>query len=130
MSETTHVLVVAKPGRLRDSLQVFLASLPGIAAVRAMEDASDALRCITDRAPDMVILDMSVSDDGGRALLHEIKRAWPMTRAIAVAEDLEQQSRAVGAGADAALLRGFPTRQLSETIDALVATNQRQAANR
>jgi len=121
MNDRAHVLVVAKPGRLRDSLRVLLNSLPGIATVEAMEDARAAMHAMTDCAPDMVILDTSISNDGGQSLLHEIKNAWPMTCAIAVAQDLEQQSQAVGAGADAALLRGFPTRQLFETIDALVA---------
>jgi DNA-binding NarL/FixJ family response regulator len=49
-----------------------------------------------------------------------MKEAWSRTRSIVLVEDSRQQQEAQAAGADVALIKGYPAAKLTATIQELL----------
>jgi DNA-binding NarL/FixJ family response regulator len=113
-------LIVAKPGPLRDSLQVFLLTLPQIETVRLVDDAPSALRAVTEHDPALVLVDANLPGDGVLTALRRIKAEGSQSRCLVLADDIQQQQDATAAGADAVFVIGFPPASLLETIERLL----------
>ena len=120
MKGHTLTLIVAAPGRFRDSLRALLIALPQIGCVRQANDTPSALEAVTEHRPSLAFLDGSLSGDQAWAVLRQIKTEWPQTRCIALADNGRQQREAQAAGADAVLIKGFPAAKLFETVDRLL----------
>ena len=135
MKDCANIFVVARPGRLRESLQVFLASIPQVNCISATDSEMTVLESMPECCPDVVIFDTSIGADGGQALLQNLKRAWPGVRSIALAHDLDHRTSAAAAGANVALLRGFAATELYTTIESLLSatvdpvTNEHQESD-
>jgi DNA-binding NarL/FixJ family response regulator len=120
MPQITLALIIAPPGPLRDSLQALVTTLPQIEIV-AEADGPAALLRMGDRIqPDVVLLDADAPDDDIWAALAQIRETWPQSRAIVLAESSEQQRQAEEAGADVALIQGFPAAKLATTLEGLL----------
>lgn len=113
-------LAVARPGRLRDSLNALLLATPCIVKVDNADDGPTALRMLAESAPAIVFLDSDLLDNGAYAILRQIKAHWPQTRCIVLADDAQQRHHARANGADEALLRGFPVAELCATVERLL----------
>lgn len=122
-------VIVAEPGPLRDSLQTLLMALPQIETVRLASDAPSAWKAITEQAPALVLLDTNLPDGDALALLRRIKAQEHRAQCLVLADDRQQQQDATAAGADAALLKGYPAAGLFGTIEKLLlSTEQLQGA--
>lgn len=119
------ILIVAKPGRLRDALYALLkaASLRDI--VGQVDDGPVALKVVAEYDPSLVLLDSLLSDDEVKTMVGQIKACQPQTRCLVLANTVEQQQIAKRAGADEVVLKGFPTTNLLGVIDKLMSQPQK-----
>ena len=115
--QVTLALIVAQPGPLRDSLQALMTTMPQIEIVAEANKPSALLRMSERIQPDVVLLDASVPGNDVWAALRQIRDAWPQARAIVLVENSAQQAQAEEAGADVALLKGFPAARLAAIIE-------------
>ncbi len=118
--EGTTALTVAQPGRLRDGLNSLLAVAPHITRVEYADDGPTALEILEQSPTALVLLDTSPLENGTYVTLKEIKARWPHTSCIVLANNVHEQQLARHAGADAALLRGFPVTKLFAIVERLL----------
>jgi DNA-binding NarL/FixJ family response regulator len=118
----TLALIVAQPGPLRDSLQALLTTVPQIEIVAEAKEPSALLRLSDRIQPDIVLLDASLAESAAWAALAQIRERWPQARVIVLVESSLQQEQAEEAGADVALLKGFPAARLAVTIEELLCS--------
>jgi DNA-binding NarL/FixJ family response regulator len=105
-----------------------MTTMPQIEIV-AEADAPSALLRMGDRIqPDIVLLDASLPEQEVWAALKQIQSEWSQTHTIVLAEDSKQQQRAMEAGADVALLKGFPAAKLAAVMESFLVDASRPAA--
>ena len=115
--QVTLALIVAKPGPLRNSLQALMTTMPQIEIVAEANDPSALLRMGGRIQPDIVLLDASLPENEHWAALRQIQETWSQARTIVLVESSEQQLQAEQAGANVALLQGFPAAKLVAIIE-------------
>jgi DNA-binding NarL/FixJ family response regulator len=111
------VLIVARPGRMRNGLRALLRTIPRIEIVGQVDQGSAALEMVTLERSALVLLDSSLPFEEMRMALKQIKAEWPQTRCIALVDNIQQQGIARASGADGVLLKGFAAETLFMTID-------------
>lgn len=114
------VLIVAKAGRIRNSLQVLLQIMPRLKVVGVTSHACSATQLLAQYKPALVLLDVDLPDNGAWGLLQQIQSEHGQTRSLVFANSIEQQRTARSAGANAALLKGFEVLELFTTIEKLI----------
>jgi DNA-binding NarL/FixJ family response regulator len=114
-----RILVVSKEASLRDGMVTLLTSHPGIGEISQARSRSEALRLIKVSAPELVILDLR---EGLLKLLQDIRNQCPGVKSLLLVEGMHQQTQAQVAGADVALIKGYPAHELIETVQALLLT--------
>jgi DNA-binding NarL/FixJ family response regulator len=125
MMAKNPAMIVTRPGSLQNGLLALMTAMPQIEIVGEAEDASSALQMVVEHRPDLVLLDMDLPGDDPCALLRQIKNDWPATCCIALADDVPHQQESDAAGADVALVKGFPPAQLIATIEGLLQGRER-----
>jgi CheY-like chemotaxis protein len=122
MTMRRHVsaVIVAGPGRFRDSLRALLTATPQIDTVNQADDAESALKAIAEEHAILMLLDGSLPGDEVGKVLRGIRVERPQVRCIVLADNARQQREAKVAGADAVLLKGFPTAELFQTVERLL----------
>lgn len=113
------VLIVATPGDLQTSLQMLLALLSEVEVLVAAEGSS-ALQAVEHYAPALVILDFELPGTVGPKVLIDIKSCRPATPCLALVNDEQQLQRAKDAGADRAVIKGYPPAKLLANIEDLL----------
>jgi two-component system NarL family response regulator/two-component system response regulator DevR len=119
-------LIAAKPGPLRHVLYTLLLAMPQLESVRQTDDATSTLQAITEHHPVLVLLDASLPGNSTLTVVKEIKAGRSPSRCLVLADNKEQQRVSLAAGADGALLKGFPAARLLEIIEELVAGQKAQ----
>jgi len=120
MGAPMPVLVVAKPGPLRDSLVTLLQALPQVAAVEQAHTAAAALRMIETKAPALVLVDSNLPGEEAWTLLNQIRARRPAIRCVVLSETVQHYRQAEAAGANQALLSGIPAPKLSVALEGLL----------
>jgi DNA-binding NarL/FixJ family response regulator len=120
MVDGNSVLVVAQPSPLRDSLAALLRSIPSITAVQQADDAASALRIVEAGIPALLLLDAGLPAGQAWSLLRQVKSRWPATPCIVLTDTQHSRRRAEAAGANRALLKGFPAAKLSLMLEQLL----------
>ena len=126
MKSQTSALIIAKPGPLRDSLQVLLTAIPLMGTVWQAVDGPTALLAGARHSPGLVLLDDDLPGDRLLPTLEQIRAAWPHTRCIVLADDEQAHPPALDAGADAILLKGLLASKLFTTITELLCETRRK----
>ena len=122
--QVTLALIVARPGPLRNSLQALMTTMPQIEILAETSDPSALLRMGAEIQPHVVLLDASLPEDQVWAALRQIKEEWSRTRSIVLVKDSQQQQKAQAAGADVALLKGYPAAKLIAAIEGLLSREE------
>ncbi len=117
MTQGIIVLVVAEQAALADSLAALLMAMPGVTSTVIVTDGAQVLDAVSRHSPPVVLL----AQPGVTATLRAIKAAQASTFCIALAGDLAQQQAAQAAGADLALVSGFPAAGLYQAILGAIA---------
>jgi DNA-binding NarL/FixJ family response regulator len=122
----TLALIATRPGSLQDSLVALMTTMHQVNAVLIAEDGASALRTMAQHRPALVVLELDLPAEERHAVLNEIKTRWPLTRCIALAEDIEQRREAESAGADVVLIKGFPAAGFIAAIEELLSREERE----
>ena len=118
--QVTLVLIVAQPGPLRNSLQALVTTMSQIEIVAEVNDTSAMLRMGDSLQPILVLLDASLPQNEVLPALKRIQEEWSQTRTIVLVENFQQQQEVKQAGADVALIKGFPAAKLAAIIEVLL----------
>ncbi|HBY96095.1 MAG TPA: hypothetical protein DEP84_19420 [Chloroflexi bacterium] len=123
-NKPTSIVIIARPSLLRDGLQAVLTAIPQTEIVGQVADGASALTVVSEQHPALVVFE---SDRPGKevwTVLQHIKAESPETCCIVLTDDAGQQGAATAAGADLALLKGFPAEKLFATIEHLLQKNE------
>ncbi|MFC1974951.1 hypothetical protein ACFLXQ_00965 [Chloroflexota bacterium] len=116
------VLIISKPGSLRDSLKTFFRVIPRIGTIYQIDDIPAALGAMAQHHPALVLLDANIfNGNSPSAAVRQLKAAETQSRCLVLADDERQQQQAQDAGADVSLLKGFPADKLYEVIEELLS---------
>ncbi len=119
-SQTISVFIVAKPGRLRDSLKAMLRTVPYLRIVGQADDDSAALPRLAQLQPDLLLVGSNLPAASVTLLVLAAKSSSPGSRSLVMVDNLEHMWQAKTAGADSVLLAGFPSTTFFSTIDGLL----------
>ncbi len=116
MDKHASALIIASPGRLRDSLRVMLSAKGEITRNQLADDGKAALLELAKNRPSLVLLDANLPGGEAWRVLDELKQRWPQTRCVVWAHTPTQVRRAASAGADGVLGARFSSSNLSVAI--------------
>jgi DNA-binding NarL/FixJ family response regulator len=118
-------IVIAEDHRiLRELLAGFLGETKGTEVVGQAEDGLEALRCVEDLRPDLVLLDLSMPKMDGLSVLRKIKRRRPETRVLVLTmhDSKDYISEALQAGADGYCLKeDLGSQELSAAVQTVLS---------
>ena len=117
--ESTSVLIVAKPTRMREGLRALLMAMPQLKIIGQVDDGPSAMQMISDHHPALILLDSNLPEDEAWVVLKQVKNG-SNTRCLVLADTVQQQRVARAEGADDVLLTGVPAAKLFTTIERLL----------
>jgi DNA-binding NarL/FixJ family response regulator len=110
------ILVIAPPGRLRDSLCVVLQSGERIGFVDKVDNYTEGQRVLGERATTLIVLDLQEDTESLGRTLRWLKTEWPGIPCLVVAHNQKQEHQAQASGGDAVLQVGFSAETLFGAI--------------
>jgi len=116
MKQSTVVLIAAKPGIMRNSLQAYLRTLAQVSDILLADDALDAFRIVCAHNPALMIVDADLAESEILGLVRQARTEKPRLRIVALVESMRQRQMSLAAGADHGLLKGFLDEQLGQTV--------------
>ncbi len=114
-------LIVASPGRIRDSLKTMLRAVPRIETVYQANDGPTASKIITEYHPVLVLLDSKLANNDIQSVSRHIKTESPQTRCIVLVDNVQPHWMAKVADADSVLAIGCPATKFFSTIEELLS---------
>jgi len=121
LNNSVSAIIVAKPGRRRDSLRAMLKAIPHLRIIGQVEDYPSTLKIVSKHLVKLVVLDCDQTDnDEIRSILRQINVKWPQTRLLALVETAKQKQMVKAAGADDVLVSGFSIADFIKTIERLL----------
>ena len=112
-------LIATASDSLQSGLMAIMTTTSQVYAFILAQESAVAHRMIAERQPALVLLDMALPGEGARRIMQQIRSTRPLTRCIALADDVQQQQEARVAGADVVLIKGFPPAKLIAAIEEL-----------
>ena len=106
MSKEAKVLIVDDQPRARQSLKALLATWPVIDETQEAANGQEAIQCIEQAQPDLVLMDARMPVMDGLQATRHIKRHWPQIKVIVLSMYGDYQVDAFAAGADAFVSKG------------------------
>lgn len=118
----TRLALVDDHPTLLSGLAAIFASDPAYEVVATGGSASDAIAIVREHAPDLIVLDLSMPGDVFAAI-DEMARLTPRLKLIVFTAfaNVEMALKALDAGAHAFVLKGRPTEDLFDAVDAVAA---------
>jgi len=101
------ILLVARPGRRRDSLRALLKAIPQLQVINQADDGPAALKLINGHQLALMLLDTSLSDDEVRLVLEQIKNKPSHPHCLVLADTSKRQKMAETGQADKVLSADF-----------------------
>jgi two-component system NarL family response regulator len=116
--EIMKLVIVEDDPILLESLKLLLSGESGITVVGAYSNAEDALRCLKQIAPEVMLADLGLPGMSGIELIKKAKEELPQVEIMAhtVFEDRENVFSALKAGASGYILKGSSPREIVEAI--------------
>jgi len=114
------ILIVVRPGPLRDGVEALMATVSRAEIVGKAESASSALSLVLRCHPDLLLLDAGLPGGESWNVLTHCRREQPGLRCIVFADDAEQVWESRAAGADAVFLKGVPAEEIVGTVEKLL----------
>ncbi len=84
MGEKKRIIIAEDHTILREGLRALLSSDPEFEVVAEAEDGRDAIQCVQNLTPDLVLMDLSLPRMNGMDAIQEIKKRCPETRVLAL----------------------------------------------
>lgn len=110
-------LIVARSSAMQEALNTVLSSDPEIEIIGMAEDRFSALEMVKEHHPALVMVDDNLAEGEVLTLIRQLKKDWPHTKTIVLADGTQQKQVLLAAGTNAVLLRGVPTEQIMDAIN-------------
>lgn len=112
-----RILIADEHALFRDGLQKVFESCPNIVPIGQAADGAETIRLVNELTPDILLLDLFMSNMDGLRVLRRIGRIRGVRTIILTAEISQQETlNALRLGARAVLLKGSSSQQLLECI--------------
>ncbi len=113
-----RVLLVEDHNLVRRCLSLLMARRPDVEVVGEAETAEKALEQVAELQPNLVITDMTLSDDTGINLSREIRSRYPQTRVLMLTSRGDDRAiiGTIVGGASGFLLKEFQSQQILEAV--------------
>ena len=111
-----NVLIIARPGVLRESLSALLATMPEINVVSATNDLDSAIEFVSLRQSMICIMDFSNQGDDKEQKIDQLKSNLSKTKIILLVDTVEAKEEAETHGFDKVVIKGSSVQQLTKTI--------------
>ena len=82
MKEKQRIIIAEDHRILREGLRALISSNPNFDIVGEAEDGRDAIRCVENLMPDLILLDLSMPRMNGMEAIKEIKKQCPETKIL------------------------------------------------
>lgn len=119
-----HLLIVTKPGSLLDELHALVAVIPQTTIIGEIDDLSVALDTVSQRHPEILLLDGNISTEDLWIFLRQVRLRSPRTQRVMLAESIEQQQEIVAPCAEEIWINGALPVNLIAGIERLLAPIQ------
>jgi DNA-binding NarL/FixJ family response regulator len=118
MKKPFNIVIAEDHTILREGLKALLSSHPDLKVVGEAEDGIEAIRCVQNHSPDMILLDLSMPRMTGLDAIKEIKRVNAETKIIVltVHKTEEYILATLQAGADGYVLKDDHSTELLTAI--------------
>ena len=123
MRDKNRIVIAEDHTILREGLRALLSSHPDLEVVGEAADGRDAIRCVEEAGPDLVLLDLSMPRMDGLDAIREISKRSPETKilALTVHKAEEYVLAALQAGADGYALKDATQAELVTAIRSVLA---------
>jgi DNA-binding NarL/FixJ family response regulator len=101
------VIVVARPGLLRESLVAFLTAMPEVGDVVIVDDPAMVAGRLRPAATYAIVVDAGLGQTAVTTLLQRLRADAPAIRRIVLTDDAWPHEPFLSAGADEVLVKGF-----------------------
>src|SRR5215208_1050770 len=116
MPKKLRILIVDDQQRARRSLMALLATRFQLAEMCEAANGMEAVRCVEECKPDIVLMDARMPEMDGIEATRIIKTKSKHTPVIVLSMYLEYQEPALAAGADAFINKGDPPERLLDAL--------------
>ena len=118
MKKPFSIVIAEDHTILREGLKSLLASRPDLKVVGEAGDGLEAIRCVRDHSPDMILLDLSMPRMTGLDAIKEIKRINPDIKIIVLTVHSSEEYilATLQAGADGYVLKEAHSAELETAI--------------
>jgi CheY-like chemotaxis protein len=116
MVKTLRILIVDDQQRARRSLKALLATRFQLAETCEAANGREAIRCVEECKPDIVLMDARMPEMDGIEATRIIKTRSAHTPVIMLSMYPEYQAEALAAGASAFISKGEPPERLLEVL--------------
>ena len=122
MNDEIRIMIVEDQEPVREGLRVLINGSEGYRCIAACRTAEEALDCIGDELPDVVLMDINLPGMRGTECVVHIKNSYPEVQVmmLTVFENNEEIFTSLEAGATGYLLKKTPPAQLLQAISDLV----------
>ena len=110
------MLLIGKPGHLRDALQSLVGVAPGLGRLVTADTGLLALTAMRDVRPTLVLVASDLPEGEVVELLRQIKEEWPETGCLVLTDSAQGRRQSLAAGTDYVLSAGLSAGQLFSTI--------------
>lgn len=116
-----HVQIAEDSPRIRDLLLDQLAHLPGVRVTAASRTAEEALRCLREAPPDLLVLDLQLEQSSALDVMRELRSAArrPCVAVLTNHADPETREACEAAGASYFFDKSADFDRFLETVRAL-----------
>jgi DNA-binding NarL/FixJ family response regulator len=110
------ILLVGKPGHLRDAVQSLVSVVPGLDRLVTADSGLLALKVVRELRPALVLVGSGLPDGEVVELLLQIKSGWPEMGCLLLTDGTQPHRQVLAAGADGVLPTGLSAGQLFSAI--------------
>ncbi len=114
------ILLVGKPGHLRDALQSLVSVIPGLKSLVTADTGLLALKMLREVQPCVALVGSGLPDAEVLELVRQIKQERPQTHCLVLTEQSGQRHLALAAGADRVISPGSPAGDVFSTIQQML----------
>ena len=120
MRERVTVLIIAKPGQVRDGLRALLHAIPGVDVVDRPCDGMLNADLLAAYNPALILVDCRLVDTRTLDALRRLKTQNPGVCLLILVEDVEQRQLAQDTGFEHVMIKGSSAEKLAKTVRELL----------
>ena len=120
MKERVTVLIIAKPGQVRDGLHALLRAIPGVDVVDRPCDGMINADLLAEYNPALILVDCNLVGAGTLDALRRLKTQDPGVCFLILVEDVKQRQLAQDTGFEHVLIKGSSAEKLAKTARELL----------